>query len=433
MEIIDDELMFPYPEQSKRTSATLTPQSQRFGKRLSWASSIRSSPRESNATLEELGTEEPTSSFLDMDDQTESDQVSALCDDDSGSSNESLPSPEGSADAATLAESETTTMVEGLLPQSLAVSQAVESVYETMLESRQVHPRPAEFLQNLLWKVFGESGRTKLIKDFQLSLLSKPMHEVVVESKHMTPSDNPKRSNKLFKGERDTKRVDYDRAFMDKMAIVGTTGKALKLLGADVPSPTFDPLNTQLSDVSDSSVETMVSRPYYQRKRSSTVVSQMNSSRPSTSSSLSIRCDKAPYVPTGLFVYPDQFLETTPFELERYLFKHTDTLLSSKAALDAHVLSLADDQGTPLVSESEWSDLLWEYERTRRERYSLPDNGGKFDADEEEEDEEALREPGRCARTLFPAVASAILNEKSSSSTLVRRIRVFEAYKAASH
>lgn len=434
MEIIDDELMFPYPDQQiEKASMAMTPGTQRFAKRSSWAGSTAS--EDSDSTLEEPKPERLTFSFLEMDERPETDRVPALCDDDSGSSSESLSSPEGSTDTATLAESEATTMIDGLSPPSQMISQAVEKVYETMLENvYQVNPRPADFLEDLLWKVFGEGGRAKQVKDFRLSLLSKNLHDVVVESKDINPShvqqESPKRSNKLFKTDRETKRVDNDRAFIDKLAIASTKGKALKLLGADSLMPAFDPLRTQLSDVSDVTMDTIAPKTHY-RKRASTLFSQTNSPRPSSSSSASSH-SKPRHLPSGLFVYPDQFLDTTPAELERYVFKHTDALLSSKAALDDHVLKLADEKGEPLVSEEEWADLLWEYERSRRERFNLPYCGGRFDDAEDEVDEDALRDPGRKPRKLVPAVASAIVNDRASGSTPVRRIRVFEAYKTNS-
>ena len=434
VEIIDDELMFPYPDRTERTSAPLTPSSQRFAKRSSWAGSTSS--KDSEATLEELRQqEELTSSFLDF---GESEPVHSLSDGDSGSSSDSLSSPEGSNDAVTLAESEVTTLVDGLLQPSQMISQAVEREYEAMLEKvYQVNPRPAGFLEDLLWKVFGEGGRAKQVKDFQISLLNKSMHDAVVESKHMNPNqlqESPKRV-KLFKTDREAKRADNDRIFMDKMAIANTRGKALRLLGADAPMPLFDPLGTQLSDSSDVTVDTMVSRTHHQRKRASTLFSQSSQTadkRPSSSSSAFSQSKDSRFTPTGLFVYPDQFLETTPRELERYIFKHTDALLSTKAALCEHVSKLTDEKGEAVASEEECADLLWEYERLRRERFNLPDSGALFDDYEEDEDEDALREPGRNPRKLIPAVASAITNDKSSGATLVRHIRVFEAYKTNS-
>ena len=332
---------------------------------------------------------------------------------------------------------------------SMPLCQEIEVIYKRMLETiYDMNTRPSDFLESLLRKVFGPAGKVNVLKDFQLSLLNPEMHELVVSSKNTdSNADSPRKARKLFKSDRDGRRIDKNKEILDKVIISQSKSKALRVLGAGDPTPVWNPISTNASDDSDI-IEEQAQVNTLTRARASSAFSSLAlpaSSRPSTSSSV-ISQAKGHNKPTGLFIFPDQFLEASPFELERYLCKHIDTVLGCKAALDEYVMSLRDENGESIAQEEDWHEILWEYERSRRERFGLPNTGGVLeDGDEDDEDVTSLlKEPARHPRAIVQPVAKAInsrINSRPStatdssiqtqpqSSTLVRRIRVFEAFR----
>ncbi|KAH8119983.1 hypothetical protein DFH11DRAFT_1499327 [Phellopilus nigrolimitatus] len=454
VELIDDELIFSYPDQTLSRFNSTSNSGSRTA-RSSWSGSDTSKSGSDNSS-DGRHSQELSSSFLNLDldsDQRSIDSAPGLCHDDSPSEDscECLPTPttELSDDLMTLVNTEIATQM-----PSAPLCQEIEKIYETMLEgSYNINSRPGDFLESLLNEVFGPAGKPSVIKDFQLSLLSPAMHDLVLSSKRMNVGqDSPKRGKKLFKLDREGRRSEKEKEIMDRLAMSQAhihKSKALKILGASngSPSPSIlnvsDPISTRLSDESELFGEPM--RPTMRSRTSSgiSLLTLPSSTHPPSSAS-STKEFRSRSRPTGLFLYPDQFLETTPHELEMYVTKHVHTLLGSKAAIDEHVLTnLKDEHGNSLVSPMEWHEMLWEYERSCRERFNLPDVGGQFDDfdDDNEGPSDPLFEPIRHSRTVFLPVATAINNRKRSghassgpsdadnSCTRVRRIRVFEAYK----
>lgn len=451
VEIIDDEIIFPYPDLPREESA--------FGSQAnSNMQTARSSWSSDQAKLsEEISGGEPAqmidSSSINHDSGTDRGSVGTepdLCREDSPSeeSSECLPTPTGAYGLATFIEHQSTPTTHRTQMPHAPLCQEIEKIYKMMLEGGyHINSKPSDFLESLLRKVFGPAGKANILKDFQLSLLNPTLHDLVVTAKHADSTlDSPRRSKRLFKADRDGRRFERNKEIMDKVIISQSKSKALRVLGAGgPPSPICDPISTRASDESDFSEESAVLRPMMRPHASSAIpISAFPiSSRPSSSSSTASHT-KSHHRPTGLFLYPDQFLETTPHELERYLCKHLDALLSCKSALDDFVLNLRDENGDPIAQEDEWHDMLWEYERSRRERFGLPDAGGQLNDAEDEEDDVAslLKEPTRHSNSVMQPVAAAINNQSHprhfspdasetghSAPTLVRRIRVFEAYK----
>ncbi|EJD03744.1 uncharacterized protein FOMMEDRAFT_19108 [Fomitiporia mediterranea MF3/22] len=447
VEIIDDEMIFPYLERvPKPSDSRMTSDSGSHKSHASWGSDLW---KPSDETDEARPSEAEESSFLDLDavgDRSSVGSAPGLCRDDSPSeeSSDCPPTPTGVVSVHGLetsldSDDPTTPRSNPVTPNSLC--REVESIYHTMVEGvYRVDCRPGDFLEFLLRKIFGPSGKARTMQDFQLSLLDSSMHDLLVKTRHVD-SMQDRRSKKLFKSDRDGKRFDRNKEILDRVAVSQSKSKALRVLGADGPTtPTYDPVSTNVSDEGDFDDEPSVVRRPSMRPRAPSgiqVYAFPNSSPRPSSSSSAISEAKSRQWPTGLFIFPDQFLETTPSELERYLFKHIDVLLSSKAALDDFVLNLRDENGNSIIEEDEWYDILWEYERSRRERFNLPDAGGQFDDGDDEECDVStlLKEPPRHPRTIIPAVAAVINNQSrlhkkaSENPTLVRRIRVFEAYK----
>ncbi|KAL5519176.1 hypothetical protein ACEPAH_859 [Sanghuangporus vaninii] len=451
IEIIDDEISFPYPRLTHGgpSSGFLRRKGSR-DVRNSWESNTS----KLSSDVLDYSEQATDTSFLDLDAMMKRDSIGSapgLCREDSPSeeSIDSLRTPiDDLYGLATMLESKNLSACNDTSMPSIPLCQEIEEIYKRMLETiYDISTRPSDFLESLLRKVFGPAGKVSVLKDFQLSLLNPELHDLVVSSKNADSGmDSPKKSRKLFKAEKDGRRIDKNKEILDKVMVSQSKSKALRILGAGDPTPVWNPISTNASDDSDIIEEQAQASPTT-RARASSAFSALAfpaSSRPSTSSSVTSQV-KSHNKPSGLFIFPDQFLETTSLELERHLCKHIDTLLGCRVALDEYVMSLRDENGEVIVQEDDWHDMLWEYERSRRERFGLPNVGGVLE-DAEDEDEDVtnllLKEPARHPRTVVQAVAAAInngscprpstadsSNHSKQPSTLIRRIRVFEAYK----
>ena len=480
VEIIDDEIMFPYPARenkrprqvssssSIKSSLTvrttlseegepITPNGQPSTPNGQPTISIRPSEEDSNLHAEIKGVE---SSFLDLDLDGESDRRSidsspGLCNDDSPSEescdNLLTPTDYTSSIVSVSDKDSLSDSASNRLP-SMSQCQEVEKVFEDMLEGYGVDTCPSQFLEQLLRKIFGPVGKPRMTNDFQLALLNPVIHELYTLLKNMGfhNKENLKRG-KLFK-EPKLKREDLAKIINDKLSMYEAKvhgRKAVKFLGQNNNLHPFDPIIARSSEDSGISRSNSLRSGLWPRISSSvSTVPSTASQRPDTPVS-SVSSESQ--TPTGLFLLPDQFLETTPLELERYLCKHMDALLGCKAALDEFVLHPKNEYGEevdPIMEDEKWMEMLWEYERSRRERFNLPDVSSYFEESDDEDSvsSDPLRDSVKPAQPVVDLLASAIatrctLDSSSSrdrvspksdrfeSCTLVRHIRVYEAYK----
>ena len=228
VEIIDDEIMFPYPARenkrprqvssssSIKSSLTvrttlseegepITPNGQPSTPNGQPTISIRPSEEDSNLHAEIKGVE---SSFLDLDLDGESDRRSidsspGLCNDDSPSEescdNLLTPTDYTSSIVSVSDKDSLSDSASNRLP-SMSQCQEVEKVFEDMLEGYGVDTCPSQFLEQLLRKIFGPVGKPRMTNDFQLALLNPVIHELYTLLKNMGfhNKENLKRG-KLFK------------------------------------------------------------------------------------------------------------------------------------------------------------------------------------------------------------------------------------------
>lgn len=358
LELIDDELMFSYPNTTQCTEPANTSSWDREtsskSNRSSWDSIDNSRSVSSKSSRSRLS-EEITSSFLDMDNATIGEPAPSLVQDDSPSeeSFDSLPTPAHSDDCF---ESHIGSAISSRRGFKSPACQQVERIFEMMLEDEfQIDPRPGRFMLGLLGKVFGRSGGVKTLKDHTLYLLHPDFQEIVNDRKPVNVKRNP-----------DDPTGHLKRMFEEKIATSrpssarGQRKKASKILGEDVislsrPSITIvDPSD----DISNVFKEPMLIKTP-SRTPSLVSLDKQVVFKP-VIDSLKL---KKKYKPNGLYCYPDDFHEMPAEELEWHLFKHTNTLLGCRAALDKFAQSLRGQDGTQLLDDEEWHDMLWEYER----------------------------------------------------------------------
>jgi len=64
----------------------------------------------------------------------------------------------------------------------------------------------------------------------------------------------------------------------------------------------------------------------------------------------------------GIFIWPSTYIPMTPLELEMHACRNVHTLIDCKAALGDYVTGFTDENGQPLIGDSQFDDLLWDYE-----------------------------------------------------------------------
>lgn len=74
----------------------------------------------------------------------------------------------------------------------------------------------------------------------------------------------------------------------------------------------------------------------------------------------------------GLILWPSTFISMEPSELEMHACKHMHVLLGCKAALSEFIQDVGDANGKAYISQDELNDLTWEYECFRRKRFNWP-------------------------------------------------------------
>lgn len=358
LEIIDDELMFSYPETIQGTDWARAPywdgEPQSRSNRSSWESSNHSKSVSSKSSRSRLS-DEISSSFLDLDDAAVVDGAPSLIHDDSPSEDsfDFLPTPEASDEGFESHAESSTIRIRGFKSHTAyPICHQVEKIFETMLESEyDVDPRPGQFLQDLLNKVFGKTSGVKTLKDHTLYMLYPTYQELVNTTKpaRRDPDDPSGTLKRIF-----NEKVAISRPSSSR----GRKDKAAKLLGEDVISLSRASVSIVDPESPNSPTESaLIGIPSHSSSLGS--LDKQVLYKPIVTA---IK-DKKRYKPNGLYIFPDTFLEMSSDELEWHVLKHTNTLLGCRAALDRFVASLRDEDGNQVLDEEEWHDMLWEYER----------------------------------------------------------------------
>ncbi|KIL71577.1 hypothetical protein M378DRAFT_6299 [Amanita muscaria Koide BX008] len=129
----------------------------------------------------------------------------------------------------------------------------------------------------------------------------------------------------------------------------------------------------------------------------------------------------------GLILWPSTYLPMAPLELEMHACKNLHVLLGCKHALEAYMQSFEETDGKKFMDSHVIRDVLWEYECFRRERFhwpaDLPSLGMQY----------ASEEPTKSRPSLKMSAASSICPFTEDELTHVRTIHVFEAIKSGEH
>ncbi|KLO11335.1 hypothetical protein SCHPADRAFT_929997 [Schizopora paradoxa] len=454
VEIIDDQLMFPYvgSQATSPTSSSAGSSSVQTA-RSSWNGSVKSSSSGESSDAERRPSADLSPSFLNLELESDVDFLSAESspglysgDSHSDSSCEDLLrtpidehvdlSPWGIPDTPSRTK---------FHEREESQCRDIEGIFESMLDSvHGIDPQPHEFLLDLLAQVFGPKGRARKIEAFHLSLLSPEVHDRVV-------AGNDKKKWETTLGRESSLRRSPTNASSKAQAEGAMNTKAAKLLGiGDQGDSEYDspPHNSSFS-------LKRPNRPRSSSKRQVTPSKSLQHTPPPESlitSSPTVTPDlphsqQDSHQPAGLFVYPDRFLDMSPRELEMHLTKDIHTLLGCKVALSDFATGLKDHKDESLISQSDWADMIWEYECSRRKRFNLPYDERGFELERYDQDSDNAEDPFasplmRPRKVTFSASKKSALASTFADldldleegvhipiGTPVRSIRVYEAYK----
>ncbi|KAK0198768.1 hypothetical protein F5146DRAFT_1020917 [Armillaria mellea] len=364
LELIDDQLFFPYGEPPSPFPTSISQHASRKPQQSSFIDLDDEDDEESGESASEEHSPISLSSDLG------SDPAETLVgDDDSLSSSSSLkehsPSSHGSVDLSPrdCPSSKASCILqdspEPSKPWSVAAAESrnLEMEYEKMLASRHgIHPRPAEFILDLMKGIFG----TRLAGKMKSMHLKVAPTELFAEKKksNIIPMDILKKlSLNIEWGDREKKGTRPRRNTLEE----------------DSGSESRTSCDTCVSS-SDSGQETISAKAASMLGISMTEVSaaskEASARLPASNLDLPISDLDRSGQPGGLILWPRTFLPFSPADLEMHCCMNIHTLLGCKAALADWIEGFVDEAGERVVSRAEFEDAIWSYECFRRCRFN---------------------------------------------------------------
>ncbi|KAK0208674.1 hypothetical protein DFS33DRAFT_464431 [Desarmillaria ectypa] len=366
LELIDDQIFFPYAESPPQFPASISQHSSRKPQQ----SSFIDLDDEDDEELGESGSEEHSPISLSSD--LGSDPAETLVgDDDSLSASPSLkehsPSRHVSVDLPPRdcpPSKDSCILQETLEPSKpwntlVTESRELETVFETMLANRYgIHPRPSEFILHLIKDIFGTKLAGKM-KSMHLKVAPTELSAEKKRSNIMTGDifkklslniewkDKEKKKNRPRRNTSDNDSGSESRTSSDTCASFSDNGQ--ETISAKAAST----LGISMSEVSAASKEASARRP------------TLNLDLPIPN------LDRYGQ-PGGLLLWPRTFLPFSSSDLEMHCCINTHTLLGCKAALGDWIEGFVDEAGERVISRSEFEDSIWSYECFRRHRFNWP-------------------------------------------------------------
>lgn len=349
----------------------------------------------------------------------------------------------------------------------------LETVFEKMLQKDYgIAPRPSAFVVDMLKSVFGKRAAGKT-KSFQIKLapVDSPIGPDAWKEEDFLEGNSPSSQKRLAasvpsewekqqKKKKDKKKEVAGPGSSTQRPSSGSeltstplpsslNAKAADRLGLTVPPP----LGSPTEDKSKFTPPDRPSTPVPTEREKMPVLSAKAAGRlgisyttlaAATASSIRRHPMHAkPRHPTqspGLLVWPSTYIPVDPVELEFHGNKHMHTLLGCKAALSEHVAKCLDESGNRLMDEVELDCALSEYDSFRRTRLNWPESIPDPYDDEPSNaftyltplslDRSSLKQVETLSHSRPNAFESFNGQYRRDELTHIRTIRVFEATKA---
>ncbi|EGO31078.1 hypothetical protein SERLADRAFT_412541 [Serpula lacrymans var. lacrymans S7.9] len=447
LELIDDQIFFPYEKAPSSSPSTSVPS-------LALTVTARS---EFEKDEDEATTDNDTSED-DDDFQSTKSILTSVDDDDSCSEQEPLLEKPSEARIDRAAE----------WRANVAKSKDLENAFEQMLVQNGIYARPQEVIEIMLEQVFGRYHSNKISTMYLALAPPTPDKDSDESSLVSTDSGNKKFKDYKWmniewdKKEKKEKGKKGDRSSGESMASFSQIPDSISAKAAGRLGITPNKKGERLSEdsiFSSPSVPDTISTkaagrlgitPSKKGERLSADSIFSSSSVPDTVSAkaagrLGINTPATPPRPSpptqspGLLLWPSTFIPISPLELEMHACKNLHLLLGCKSALADYLHSLKREDGVPVISDEEFTNIVWDYECFRRSRFNWPSEIPEYRLDvplteaTPRSANNARASMGPDAMLGHPRPASteneAMTLVKRDDLTFVRAIRVYEAVK----
>ncbi|KAI0640010.1 hypothetical protein C8Q77DRAFT_1152924 [Trametes polyzona] len=296
-----------------------------------------------------------------------------------------------------------------------AIASQLETIFDNMLHANGIASHPHEFLGRLLREVFGPDC-ARQTQNLELAVPSRELFEGVTfggPKEHPVPLPSSAVPNSVRRSE------EGEKGRPSWMTIEWDHKKDKKSEKASLNS-------VRTSEDSLSSSDSRGMNGISPKAR------QLLFGDDKTLAMMNV----GPYQPPGLLLLPSTFIPCSPLELEMHACKNMNTLLGCKYALSKFMTNQRAPDGTPLLSEKEVDDYLWDYECFRRKRFNWPQDIPSIRMEEETESTQSPQ-PHKPALFRFGSDTGRSngapmyggVNASKDTSTHVRTIRVYEALK----
>lgn len=221
--------------------------------------------------------------------------------------------------------------------QQAGASRELETIFVDMLKKKYgIHPHPSEFLLDLLKLLFGRPTTNKL-HSFHLKVAP-------------TNSGGSFESHRNLRGPESPLAGGTTASRKPGKSSLEKQGRNSLLLSSSLPQIP-DKMSAKAADRLGISYSALAVASTSGRGKPSPSLFLTPSTRPSSSRQ-----------PPGLILWPSTFIPLSPLDLEMHATKHIHTLLGSKAALAGFISSFMDENGKRIASDDEFEESLWKYE-----------------------------------------------------------------------
>ncbi|KAF8625198.1 hypothetical protein AX15_005503 [Amanita polypyramis BW_CC] len=225
----------------------------------------------------------------------------------------------------------------------------LETVFENMLRMQyDIHPRPSEFLFNIIHFIFG-NGNVEKQRTFQLKLAPKNANEFYGVSSGSTGSVS--------------REVLSDKE--DGWSTYSSDS------GLGFPSAKKSTINTE-HNKKGKRQEIMSISDRVSAKAAGRLGITYSALAAATAATVRERTQTIPAQSPGLILWPSAYFPMPPSELEMHACKNLHVLLGCKHALEEYMHSFKEEDGSRYIDDGVFSDILWEYECFRRRRFHWP-------------------------------------------------------------
>lgn len=246
-----------------------------------------------------------------------------------------------------------------------SASRDLEVLYERMLLQKfEVHPRPSEFVLDVMKQVFGKPNAGKMTS------LHLKLAPTAISSAGSSRSGESDRESLPGGATLKHKKSTWMTVEWDKKEKKPKELKEKAVPGAQRDSTEGRSSNESLrgpcTQVPEGISAKAAGRLGINYSTLTAASASVLANRPSTSSSIassnSVSSRQSIEQPPGLILWPSTHIPMSRAELEMHASRHMHTLLGCKPALSEYIAGFLDEEGNRLVTAQDFEETIWDYE-----------------------------------------------------------------------